>query len=293
MVTECRMKVCLAMLRPSTLYFSNNSLKINKENKFSLSNVSRIEEAKYVSCLHNIDLQSDEKSANSSYLLLTSSGLSAETKGGQLGIYKEAGTYNNSPFYRQLDSVRSDRKHLLYQHRSGHWVVVRSRGNHRDSRVGLWSRLRSDSVPLTGWCFYVGSQYRVDPQLRISPVIPMACGDITIEFTGYTVFQQPNCLGDYAPTKKFSAGRRVFKHKTQERYLFVGSNVWFVKKSVDSSEGPYMHSGCAPSMCPADPRARSRVQTGQAFWGHWNSQNWTYIWGITIKCSVHIHLQGF
>ena len=145
------------------------------ENKYSLSNDSTAEEAKYISCLHDIDLQSDEKSANSSYLLLTSSGLSAETKGGQLGIYKEAGTYNNSPFYRQLDSVRSDREHLLYRHRSGHWVVVRSRGNHRVSKVGLWSRIRSDSVPLTGWCFYVGSQYRVDPQLRISPVIPMAC----------------------------------------------------------------------------------------------------------------------
>ena len=302
MVTECRMKVCLAMLRPSTRYFSNNSFKINKENKYSLSKISTVEEAKYISSLRDIDLKSDETSANLSFLLITSSGLSAETLGWQLGIYKEAGTYNNSPFYRQVDTAKSLRSdeiekhlrisledHLLYKHWSGHWVVRRGRGSDR----GLWSRFRSDSVPLTGWCLYVGSQYRVDPHLNISPVIPMACGDITIEFTGYTVFQQPNCLGDYTPTKKFSAGRRVFKHKTQERYLFVGSGVWFVKKSVDSSKGPYMHSGCAPSMCPADPRARSRVQTGQAFWGHWNSQNWTYIWGITIKCSVHIHLQGF
>ena len=296
MVTECRMKVCLAMLRPSTLYFSNNSF--NKENKYSLSNDSTVEEAKYISCLHDINLQSDETSANLSFLLITSSGLSAETLGWQLGIYKEAGTYNNSPFYRQVDTAKSLRSdeiekhlrisledHLLYKHWSGHWVVRRGRGSDR----GLWSRFRSDSVPLTGWCLYVGSQYRVDPHLNISPVIPMACGDITIEFTGYTVFQQPNCLGDYAPTKKFSAGRRVFKHKTQERYLFVGSNVWFVKKSVDSSEGPYMHSGCAPSMCPADPRARTSVRTGQTSWRHWNGRNWTYIWGITIKCKVHTY----
>ena len=143
MVSECRMKVCLAMLRPSTLYFSNNSFKINEENKYSLSKSSTVEEAKYISCLDDIDLHSDEKSTNSSFLLITSSGLSAETHGCQLGIYKEAGTYNNSPFYRQLDSVRSDRKHLLYQHRSGHWVVVRSRGNHRVSKVGLWSHFRS------------------------------------------------------------------------------------------------------------------------------------------------------
>ena len=181
MVTECRMKVCLAMLRPSTLYFSNNSLKINKENKFSLLNISTIEEAKYISCLHDIDLQSDEKSANSSYLLLTSSGLSAE----------------------------------------------------------------------------------------------------------------PNCLGDYTPTKKFSAGRRVFKHKSQERYLLVeaGHVPWYVKESVDSEEAYYMHSGCAPSMCPADPRARTREDTGQVSWGYWDGdgRNWTYTGGITIKCSVHTY----
>ena len=91
-LTEFRMKVCLAMLRPSTRYFSNNSFKINKENKYSLSNVSTVEEAKSISCLHDINLQSDETSTNSSFLLITSSGLSAETHGWQLGIYKVAGT---------------------------------------------------------------------------------------------------------------------------------------------------------------------------------------------------------
>ena len=232
MVTECRMKVCLAMLKPSTLDFSNNSF--NKENKYSLSNDSTVEEAKYISCLHDINLQSDETSTNSSYLLITSSGLSAETHGCQLGIYKEAGTYNNSPFYRQLDSVeslRSDEKeihlrispedHLLYKHRSGHWVVRRFRGSDR----GLWSRFRSDSVPLTGWCMYVGSvtnlglrrgsRYRVDPHLRISPELPLTCGDITIEATGDRETWQPKCHGDYTPTKRFSAGRRVFIVQTQ------------------------------------------------------------------------------
>ena len=130
--------------------------------------------------------------------------------------------------------------------------------------------------------------YRVDPHLRISPELPLTCGDITIEATGDMVLIQPSCLGDYTPTKRFSAGRRVFKHKSQERYLLVeaGHVPWYVKESVDSEE-VYMHSGCAPSMCPADPRARTREETGQTSWRYWDGRNWTYIGGITIKCSVH------
>ena len=138
-----------------------------------------------------------------------------------------------------------------------------------------------------------GSRYRVDPHLRISPELPLTCGDITIEATGDMVLMQPKCLGDYTLTKRFSAGRRVFKHKSHERYLLVeaGHVPWYVKESVDSEEAYYMHSGCAPSMCPADPRARTREDTGQVSWGYWDGdgRNWTYTGGITIKCSVHTY----
>ena len=61
----------------------------------------------------------------------------------------------------------------------------------------------------------------------------------------------------------FSAGRRGFKHQTQERYLLVktGKVHWSVRGSIESKK-LVMKSGCAPSMCPADPRAQTRKLNG-------------------------------
>ena len=121
----------------------------------------------------------------------------------------------------------------------------------------------------------------------ISSVLPPPCGDITIEATGDAAVQQPGCLGIYTPTQMFSAGRRVFKHESQERYLLVPAAwvEWYVQDSVDS-EGTYMESGCAPSMCPADTRARTRERSGWTSWSYSDGRVWRNA-DITVKCSVH------
>ena len=59
---------------------------------------------------------------------------------------------------------------------------------------------------------------------------------------------------------------------------------WGVRDSVER-EGALMKSGCAPSMCPADPRARTSERWGVTSWEHWDGE-WRH-GDITVKCSVH------
>ena len=94
----------------------------------------------------------------------------------------------------------------------------------------------------------------------------------------------------------FSMGRRVFRHHTQERYLLVppGKDEWVVKESIQG-RGAQIASSCAPSMCPADPRARSSVLLDRTAWVYMDCINMdgdqeTDEWrqgDITVKCSVH------
>ena len=128
-----------------------------------------------------------------------------------------------------------------------------------------------------------------DPHLMISPDKPRACGEITISASGAAAVTQPECVGAYTPTQMFSEGRQVFKHKTEERYLLVDGE-WNVRESVEW--GTKMRSGSAPSMCPADPRARINEWLGQTSWVyttgfHRKDKNGD----ITVKCSVHKYLE--
>ena len=85
----------------------------------------------------------------------------------------------------------------------------------------------------------------------------------------------------------FSSGRRVFKHKTQQRYLLVppGKVNWRVKDSVEGEETK-MQSACAPSMCPADHRALTKEGLDMTSWKYSDKVEWRH-GDITVKCSVH------
>ncbi len=210
-------------------------------------------------------------------LLVTSSGPAAEYAGALLGIYKEAGTHNNCPYYKQVDIERTDgQKYVIYLCKEGGWAM----GPGLDSTINLKNSSKAGSIPLTGWTCFAGGKYRDDYQLRIDYDQPLACGEITITASGVATVKQPECVGVYEPTQMFSAGRRVFKHPTQELYLLVkhGSTTWGVHDSV-KSKGARMISGGAPSMCPADPRARTS-------WQYTDGAEWKHV-DITVKCSVH------
>ncbi len=244
--------------------------------------------------LSNINESLENISLNTDTLLVTSSGPSAECHGEMLGIYKKAGTHNNCPYYKQMETERSDgKKEVIYRRKKGGWAI----GTGLDDYRTLKNASDTESVPLTGWrCWkWDDDKYVDDPQLSISHDQPPACGEITIKASGDAAAQQSKCVGVYTPTEMFSMGRRVFKHQTQERYLLVtpGYVHWSVQESVES-EGPRMLSGCAPSLCPADPRARRSERMGYTSWGYKHVK----LFGshkfkrghITVKCSVHKYL---
>ena len=132
-----------------------------------------------------------------------------------------------------------------------------------------------------------------DPHFRVSSVLPSPCGDITISASGEAASKQASCLGVYQPTGMHSSGRRVFKFKntSRERYLLVPPcyDSWRV---LDNPEDPdlataaLLRSGCSPSQCPADSRARTDYWVEViSSWRYWDRR-----WkpgDIQIKCSVH------
>ena len=67
-----------------------------------------------ISSLHYISLYMDTT------LLVTSAGPSAEYRGGKIGVYKEAGIHNNCPYYKQLDTERTDgEEEVIYRSKMG------------------------------------------------------------------------------------------------------------------------------------------------------------------------------
>ena len=233
-----------------------------------------------ISSLHYISLYMDKT------ILVTSAGPSAEHQGDMLGLYKDAGTHNNCHYYKQVDTERTDRKEpVIYRSKEGEggWVI----GPGLDGATRLKNESNTESVPLSGWS--CRTSYDIDdPYLRITPDLPPACGEITITASGDAAVKQPTCVGVYTPTLMFSAGRRVFKHQTQERYLLVppGYDEWGVRERVET-EGAKIASCCAPSMCPADPRAGSSRPLDRTSWV-FKDQTGDWIQGnIKVKCSVH------
>ena len=231
--------------------------------------------------LSNLDKTRSPKT--DSTLLVTSSGPSAEIWGGRLGLYKKEGIHNNCPYYKQVDTGRSDGKEFVIYKRNeglGHgWAM----GPGLNGITYMENASKTESVPQTGWSCNFD-----DPHLKVSHDLPPACGEITITASGDAAAKQPSCVGVYTPTQRFSAGRQVFKHKAYELYLLVPLDVvtWSVQDSVEM-KGGRMQSGCAPSLCPADPRARTSERVGYTSWiyGWYNGE--ARHGDITVKCSVH------
>ena len=127
--------------------------------------------------------------------------------------------------------------------------------------------------------------------MKISPGLPLSCGDVTISSTRDLAHNQPECIGVYSPTEMFSAGKRVFKHVSQERYLLSqhGKVNWYVQERLDKM-GALMSSGCAPSLCPADPRAMRSQRSRVTSWKYSDGEE-RMVQGrdITVKCSVHAY----
>ena len=304
-------KVSRNLFTTTTLYSVKTKI---KEILFSLSNGSIVEGTKCInseiSCDHRIHTE-DPLSYSPTFLTITSAGPSADIDGDQLGMYEVRGTHNGSPFYRQVDTVRRDREEFeffVYRRENGGWGM----GPGLDGSISIRNQNKTESVPLTGWEWRwdCQSQFRDDPLLKISSGPTLPCGDITIRASRSVEYMYPECIGVYNPTQIFSGGCRVFKHVSQERYILSQPDCfnWHVQDSVDTTpfsllekshhvdkKGSYMVSGSAPSMCPADPRARTNQSFGLSSWNYRVSRrNKKIIMRedplINVTCSVHSYL---
>merc|ERR1711874_270513 len=70
------------------------------------------------------------------FIVLSSTGPSAEYQGGCLGVFEHVQQYNNSPAYRQRHTVAGTQPYYLYKRDGGDWGVGRELG---DSAIGLWN----------------------------------------------------------------------------------------------------------------------------------------------------------
>ena len=234
-------------------------------------------------------------------ILLTSSGPSAEYQGSALGLYRREGTHNNSPYYKHLDI-----EEYIYRNKNGEWYMGISLGYR--AGYGLWNENKTDSVPLVGWKCWNGDAsfadkahwWLPDPHLKIltpsDPSYPLLCGEITIEAPGNSILRKEKCLGVYKLWgNMFSAGRRVFKHSSKNRFLMVkyGFPQWCVDKSINfDNKTVLMSSSCAPSMCPADPRAMKSQRFDKTSWRYYDDEDVFRPGAIYVTCSVHKWEEG-
>ena len=185
-------------------------------------------------------------------LLITSTGPWSTERHAMLGIYKEAGTKNNCPYYIQMDTERKDgTKCVIYRSKRDGWFM----GPGLDEPPFLSNASKAESVPLTaGW---VQQAWNARIQETYCVNVP---AHIIITASVDEEIKWPECVVDYNPTKMFSLGRRVFKHQTYKRYLFVrplafNCTAWKVKVLVGDEEARLVGGINAIEMNPEDPRA--------------------------------------
>ena len=99
------------------------------------------------------------------------------------------------------------------------------------------------------------SQSQGLPFIKISSNIPSPC-NITITATGTAAEVAADYLGSYVSTEEWSEGRRSFKPegRGENEELKVQYGRWQFGRQVDWVGMVGQRSGCAPSLCPADPR---------------------------------------
>ena len=212
------------------------------------------------------------------FVVLSSKGPSAEWWGGCLGVFEYLEPHNNSPAYRQRNTVAGTRPHYLYRDHGGDWHV----GPELGSSGGLLNRTNSESVPTNNWLYGV-EELESDPELTVTTSLSPVCGVITISLHGAAATAQPETGGEYRATGDWSAGRRVFSNGITYLCVRPGWTGWCVTDSLDTDRaGIRLVSGCV-TWCPASPRAAVSHRYKKSSWRYWS--NTSYREGdIRITC---------
>ena len=162
------------------------------------------------------------------FIVLSSSGPSAEHQGGTLGVFEYLQQHNNSPAYRQRHTVADTQPRYLYRNYHGNWLVGEelggSAGGLQSPTVtpwwssvvfgGLLNGTKSPTVPPDNWQYYAGSKggWQSDAELTRSSYLPSVCETVQISLGGAAARAHPSAAGDFRATGDWSAGRPVFSN---------------------------------------------------------------------------------
>ena len=218
-------------------------------------------------------------------LVISSDGIGPETYGSRLGQYELKGELNNCPYYVQSDTFTSSPPHYLYRAENKEWYVSPLLGI---CGGGLTNPRDSESVPGDGWLVSVSGTWTADPQCRVSPGPLSECGDITVSASpdSPTAKMWADCLGVFRPTDMFSAGRRVFKHQSREKYLSIppGETRWMITDTPGADKGGIRSA--AGANCPASERNTISVLNNWNYWTY-RDNGCKEDPSISVTCSKH------
>ena len=182
-----------------------------------------------------------------------------------MGLYKMARVHNKVPYYVQLNSI-SDDKIYIHLCNNNIWRGGDTLGDEKGELIVLKSQLTTDGGNLME---HFEDNNKV--QITIS-----GGDDLPSNLSQY--------LGQFAPTGQFSAGRQIFVNK-HNKYLQVAHGYlgWVVVDTInDDWYKATIRSGCCPSLCPSQTRAKSKPWEFRNTDGEWKVAN------IKIHCnSLH------
>jgi len=223
-------------------------------------------------------------------LVISSDGIGPETYGSRLGQYELKGELNNCPYYVQTDTLSSSPPSYIYRADDKEWYVGPVLG--LAWRCGLNNPRDCESVPADGWLVAVdvdgADTWSADPQCKVSPGPLSECGGITVSASpdSPNANKRPDCLGVFRPTELFSAGRRVFKHQSREKYLSIrpGATSWAITDTPGDDKA-WMVSA-AGANCPASERNRFSESDDEKSWMY-HYRGWKEDPSITLTCTKH------
>ena len=178
--------------------------------------------------------------------------------GNHLGLFKrQHEKYNRKPWFRQLDT--QGKGHFLYYNCEKSWIISsKLESKIADKECTMRGELRSD-IPGKGWkCKFRGWHHDYTFNIRKGTYQP--CEKLSIYVNGDNLEHLKEIEGIYLPSKKYSQGRVVYKHKSKDFFFHCQPKAsgWYVKNGVGdlfSSDKWYIEVPTASSLCPADGRS--------------------------------------
>ena len=196
------------------------------------------------------------------------------------------GRLNGAPYYVQTgkwyasNPYQGDR-HYLYRDPSKAWRAGTRLGPLDEYCVFYHPPTAEDTPPLAGWQYYdEDGELHDDPSLVITIGSLSIPRSIRIQSTGGVAAINPDCLGTFIPTKRWSLGRPVFSQlfrNEEGAQLYYYDGRW---KGVYEDGEKFTHKDTSTRMWP----------TKAAGWEYWDTLE--HVWrdaNITATASITIN----